>query len=73
MKEDPEIVKFLKELFSGFNCLLWIGAVLSFIVYGLNYIGDGTPDPSDVSVQYGNINSLHVYLIFSLQLGIAVD
>ena len=55
LEEDPEIVKFMKELFTGFNCLLWIGAILSFIVYGLNYLGGGSPDPSDVSVIFQTI------------------
>merc|ERR1711874_262012 len=31
----PEWVKFCQNLFSGFACLLWIGAILCFIAYGI--------------------------------------
>ena len=31
----PEWVKFCKNLFSGFAMLLWIGAILCFIAYGI--------------------------------------
>ena len=29
----PEWVKFCQNLFSGFACLLWLGAILCFIAY----------------------------------------
>ena len=58
LKDTPEILKFLGELFSGFNCLLWLGAVLSFIVYGLSFLNNGSPDPSDV----GNILNLNAFV-----------
>ncbi|KHJ40872.1 cation transporter/ATPase [Trichuris suis] len=32
----PEWVKFCKNLFGGFAVLLWIGAVLCFIAYGVD-------------------------------------
>merc|ERR1712180_428496 len=31
----PEWVKFCQNLFSGFACLLWIGAILCFLAYGI--------------------------------------
>nr|XP_031321519.1 potassium-transporting ATPase alpha chain 2 [Camelus dromedarius] len=36
-KETPEIVKFLKQMVGGFSILLWIGAVLCWIAYGIQY------------------------------------
>ena len=33
----PEIIKFLKTLSGGFALLLWIGALLCFIAYGIQY------------------------------------
>lgn len=34
-KQTPEWVKFCKNLFGGFALLLWIGAILCFIAYGI--------------------------------------
>lgn len=34
-KKTPEWVKFCKQLFGGFAILLWIGALLCFIAYGI--------------------------------------
>ncbi|VEL35100.1 unnamed protein product, partial [Protopolystoma xenopodis] len=34
-KTTPEWVKFCKTLFGGFSLLLWIGAVLCFIAFGI--------------------------------------
>lgn len=34
-KQTPEWVKFCKNLFGGFALLLWIGAVLCFVAYGI--------------------------------------
>ena len=31
----PEWVKFCQNLFSGFACLLWIGAILCFLAYSI--------------------------------------
>merc|ERR1712198_261903 len=31
----PEWIKFCKNLFSGFACLLWLGAILCFIAYSI--------------------------------------
>lgn len=34
-KQTPEIVKFLLQLFGGFSSMLWMGAILCFIAYGI--------------------------------------
>lgn len=34
-KATPEIVKFLKQMVGGFSILLWIGAVFSWISFGI--------------------------------------
>ena len=34
-KTTPEWVKFCKQLFGGFSLLLWCGAILCFIAYGI--------------------------------------
>ncbi|ESO10963.1 hypothetical protein HELRODRAFT_156333 [Helobdella robusta] len=34
-KTVPEWIKFCKQLFGGFSMLLWIGAVLCFVAYGI--------------------------------------
>nr|CAX72583.1 Na pump subunit [Schistosoma japonicum] len=34
-KTTPQWVKFCKTLFGGFSMLLWVGAILCFIAYGI--------------------------------------
>ncbi|CAI4223313.1 unnamed protein product [Auanema sp. JU1783] len=36
-KTTPEWVKFCKNLFGGFAMLLWVGAILCYIAYGVDY------------------------------------
>ncbi|XP_077630825.1 potassium-transporting ATPase alpha chain 2 [Crocuta crocuta] len=36
-KETPEIIKFLKQMVGGFSILLWVGAILCWIAYGIQY------------------------------------
>ena len=45
----PEWVKFCRQLFSGFAMLLWIGAILCFITYGIKVSTIEEPDKDDVS------------------------
>jgi len=45
-------VKFCKQLFSGFAMLLWIGALLCFITYGIKVSQQEEPDKDDVSNNY---------------------
>lgn len=40
----PEWVKFCRQLFGGFSMLLWIGAVLCFLAYGIRKASDLEPD-----------------------------
>ncbi|XP_056398450.1 potassium-transporting ATPase alpha chain 2 isoform X2 [Hyla sarda] len=39
-KGTPEIVKFMKQMIGGFSLLLWAGAVLCWIAYGIQYSQD---------------------------------
>uniref|UniRef100_A0A3B3DJ94 Sodium/potassium-transporting ATPase subunit alpha n=1 Tax=Oryzias melastigma TaxID=30732 RepID=A0A3B3DJ94_ORYME len=39
----PEWVKFCKQLFGGFSMLLWIGAVLCFLAYGIQAASEDEP------------------------------
>ncbi|XP_068094911.1 potassium-transporting ATPase alpha chain 2-like isoform X3 [Hyperolius riggenbachi] len=41
-KGTPEIVKFMKQMIGGFSLLLWAGAVLCWIAYGIQYAQDPT-------------------------------
>ncbi|XP_069497107.1 potassium-transporting ATPase alpha chain 2-like [Ambystoma mexicanum] len=41
-KGTPEIVKFAKLMIGGFSIVFWIGSVLCFIAYGLQYAQDPT-------------------------------
>ena len=44
-KKTPEWIKFLKTMFMGFAMLLWVGAFLCFLAYGIqSYEGDTSPD-----------------------------
>ena len=36
-KTTPEWVKFCRQLFGGFSMLLWVGAILCFLAYGIEY------------------------------------
>lgn len=52
-RETPEWVKFCKTLFGGFALLLWIGALLCFIAYG---------------IQVSIIKSTEIYIYFDMKL-----
>uniref|UniRef100_A0A8B9BKX1 Sodium/potassium-transporting ATPase subunit alpha n=2 Tax=Anser TaxID=8842 RepID=A0A8B9BKX1_9AVES len=45
-KATPEIVKFLKQMVGGFSILLWIGAVFSWISFGIQF-AQGAESPFD--------------------------
>ncbi|KAK9395032.1 potassium-transporting ATPase alpha chain 2 [Crotalus adamanteus] len=36
-KTTPEIIKFLKQMIGGFSILLWFGAILCWIAFGIEY------------------------------------
>ncbi|XP_021953520.1 sodium/potassium-transporting ATPase subunit alpha-B [Folsomia candida] len=46
-KKVPLWLKFLKTLIGGFQLLLWVAAILSFIAYGVQYSETGADTPSD--------------------------
>ena len=45
----PEWVKFCRQLFGGFSMLLWIGAVLCFLAYGIQAATEEEPQNDNVS------------------------
>merc|ERR1712055_1202615 len=47
----PEWVKFLQCLFSGFSCLLWFGAILCFLAYGIQ--ASAYEEPPDDNLYLG--------------------
>ncbi|XP_074105447.1 sodium/potassium-transporting ATPase subunit alpha isoform X1 [Cotesia typhae] len=50
-KTTPEWVKFCKNLFGGFALLLWIGAFLCFVAYGIQ--ASTSEDPNDDNLYLG--------------------
>lgn len=48
-KETPEIIKFLKQMASGFSILLWIGAALSILAFIIQHSSDPT-SPFDSNI-----------------------
>merc|ERR1711868_37727 len=51
----PEWVKFCQNLFSGFACLLWIGAILCFLAYGIQ--ASAYEEPPDDNLYLGIVLS----------------
>merc|ERR1711910_124725 len=47
----PEWIKFCKNLFSGFACLLWLGAILCFLAYGIQ--ASAYEEPPDDNLYLG--------------------
>lgn len=45
----PEWVKFCRQLFGGFSILLWIGAILCFLAYGIQAGTEDEPSNDNVS------------------------
>lgn len=52
-RETPEIIKFLKQMVGGFSILLWIGAVLCWIAYGIQYSSDKSSSLDNVRACVG--------------------
>ncbi|XP_045149961.1 potassium-transporting ATPase alpha chain 2 [Echinops telfairi] len=59
-KETPEIIKFLKQMVGGFSILLWFGAILCWIAYGIQYSHD--PSSSLDNVYLGAVLAVVVIL-----------
>merc|ERR1719250_255310 len=54
----PEWVKFCQQMFSGFACLLWLGAILCFIAYGIQ--ASAYEEPPDDNLYLGVVLTLVV-------------
>merc|ERR1712038_1044211 len=54
----PEWVKFCQNLFSGFACLLWLGAILCFLAYGIQ--ASAYEEPPDDNLYLGIVLSMVV-------------
>ena len=67
-KQVPEIVKFLTQMFGGFSLLLWGGALLCFIAYGIEEAGNpgGTKDYVSITKAYSQLLYLTNNGYFSL-------
>lgn len=50
-KTTPEWIKFCRNLFGGFSTLLWIGAILCFLAYGIECVN--TDDPVEDNLYLG--------------------
>ncbi|XP_060643414.2 potassium-transporting ATPase alpha chain 2 [Anolis sagrei] len=59
-KSTPEIIKFLKQMIGGFSILLWVGAILCWIAFGIQY-GQGVSSAFD-NLYLGVVLSLVVIL-----------
>lgn len=49
-RTTPEWVKFMKQMFLGFAVLLWAGAVLCFVAYGVQWSDSDHPPGDNVSL-----------------------
>lgn len=47
-KTTPEWVKFCKNLFGGFAMLLWVGAILCYIAYTVDYFSLENPSADNL-------------------------
>lgn len=56
-KTTPEWVKFCKQLFGGFSLLLWIGAILCYLAYSIQFTQYEEPPGDNVSTLRQNVVS----------------
>ncbi len=65
-KQTPEWIKFCKQLFGGFALLLWIGAILCFLAYGIQASSFEDPQPDNVRTNQNELTQPNQpnYLIF---------
>nr|KAF6372967.1 ATPase H+/K+ transporting non-gastric alpha2 subunit [Pipistrellus kuhlii] len=59
-QETPEIIKFLKQMVGGFSILLWVGAILCWIAYGIQFSNDKSSSLDNVYL--GTVLALVVIL-----------
>lgn len=57
----PEWVKFCRQLFGGFSILLWIGAILCFLAYGIQAGTEDDPSGDNVSTPQHQPVSAHTH------------
>ena len=57
-KTIPEWVKFCKQLFGGFSLLLWIGAILCFVAFGVEIYR------SPKNYPYDNVSNAEICPLF---------
>ncbi|XP_027563958.1 sodium/potassium-transporting ATPase subunit alpha-3-like, partial [Neopelma chrysocephalum] len=68
----PEWVKFCRQLFGGFSILLWIGAILCFLAYGIQAGTEDEPSNDNVSGIWGDFGRFWgVFGFFRGDLGAA--
>jgi len=51
-KTTPEWVKFCKQLFGGFSMLLWVGAILCYVAYGIEVANNPDTLGDNVIINY---------------------
>eukprot|EP01135_Chromosphaera_perkinsii_P004408 Nk52_evm11s280 gene=Nk52_evmTU11s280 len=61
-KSTPEWVKFCKQLFGGFSMLLWVGAILCFIAYGITKSGGDGGDTENDNLYLGCVLAIVVII-----------
>ena len=54
VKTTPIWMRFLRNMFAGFAVLLWAGAALCFIAYGLQYSSSNHPPGDNVCKMFFN-------------------
>jgi len=54
----PEWIKFCQQMFSGFACLLWLGAILCFLAYGIQ--ASAYEEPPDDNLYLGIVLTIVV-------------
>lgn len=68
----PEWVKFCKQLFGGFSTLLWIGAILCFLAYGIQAASEDEPANDNVRINpvssHSNVSLYLLNSVFALTL-----
>lgn len=65
----PEWVKFCRQLFGGFSILLWIGAILCFLAYGIQAGTEDDPSGDNVSALHHTLHegtSPHPFILIEV-------
>lgn len=62
-KMTPEFIKFLKCMYGGFAVLLWVCAILCFILYGVSIV---TEDPHGNGIEWFGVIIIVICIISGL-------